>query len=106
MPEAAPTHQNERSECWCGRGDSNPHVLANASPSSWCVCQFRHFRKEGRFGQLLSINQKAAEQTASAATVGVGEVVAAIDTAHPHTNETTTTYFAWVELPMNDATSS
>jgi hypothetical protein len=30
---------------WCGRGDSNPHVLANASPSSWCVCQFRHFRK-------------------------------------------------------------
>jgi hypothetical protein len=32
-------------EGWCGRGDSNPHVLANASPSSWCVCQFRHFRK-------------------------------------------------------------
>ncbi len=33
---------------WCERGDSNPHVLANASPSSWCVCQFRHFRDEGR----------------------------------------------------------
>ena len=32
------------SEGWCGRGDSNPHVLASASPSSWCVCQFRHFR--------------------------------------------------------------
>src|SRR5262245_25036865 len=31
---------------WCGRGDSNPHALASASPSSWCVCQFRHFRKE------------------------------------------------------------
>ena len=38
------------------------------APSSWCVCQFRHFRKEGRLGQPLSINQKAeAEQTASAA---------------------------------------
>ena len=31
---------------WCGRGDSNPHGLATASPSSWCVCQFRHFREE------------------------------------------------------------
>src|SRR5437016_2877675 len=30
--------------CWCGRGDSNPYGLATASPSSWCVCQFRHFR--------------------------------------------------------------
>ena len=29
---------------WCGRGDSNPHALASVSPSSWCVCQFRHFR--------------------------------------------------------------
>ena len=36
------------SEGWCGRGDSNPHTLASASPSSWCVCQFRHFRNEGR----------------------------------------------------------
>ena len=35
------------SERWCGRGDSNPHALASASPSSWCVCQFRHFRREG-----------------------------------------------------------
>ena len=32
------------SEGWCERGDSNPHDLAIASPSSWCVCQFRHFR--------------------------------------------------------------
>jgi hypothetical protein len=24
---------------WCGRGDSNPHDLAIASPSSWCVCK-------------------------------------------------------------------
>jgi hypothetical protein len=35
------------SEGWCGRGDSNPYALASASPSSWCVCQFRHFRMEG-----------------------------------------------------------
>src|SRR5204863_9990258 len=33
-----------RSPRWCGRGDSNPYDLAIASPSSWCVCQFRHFR--------------------------------------------------------------
>src|SRR3954465_13192495 len=32
------------SEGWCGRKDSNLHALAGASPSSWCVCQFRHFR--------------------------------------------------------------
>jgi hypothetical protein len=30
---------------WCGRKDLNLHDLAIASPSSWCVCQFRHFRK-------------------------------------------------------------
>ena len=30
---------------WCERGDSNPHGIATASPSSWCVCQFRHFRE-------------------------------------------------------------
>ena len=35
VPEDPVEHQSERSECWCGRGDSNPHVLANASPSSW-----------------------------------------------------------------------
>src|SRR5271154_7551472 len=33
-------------KCWCGRVDSNHHALASASPSSWCVCQFRHDRKE------------------------------------------------------------
>ena len=26
----------------CRRGDLNPHVLADTSPSSWRVCQFRH----------------------------------------------------------------
>src|SRR6266699_2006900 len=35
---------------WCGRGDSNPHGIATASPSSWCVCQFRHFRVRVRSG--------------------------------------------------------
>src|SRR6476660_9404130 len=37
------------SQVWCGRGDSNPYGIATASPSSWCVCQFRHFRDEDRF---------------------------------------------------------
>jgi hypothetical protein len=36
-----------RLKVWCGRGDSNPYDLAIASPSSWCVCQFRHFREGG-----------------------------------------------------------
>jgi hypothetical protein len=31
---------------WCGRVDSNHHGIATASPSSWCVCQFRHDRTE------------------------------------------------------------
>ena len=37
---------------WCGRGDSNPHDVATASPSSWCVCQFRHFRNNKEVGVL------------------------------------------------------
>ncbi len=47
-PEA-PLEQPRTSEAsdWCERGDSNPHGIATASPSSWCVCQFRHFREEG-----------------------------------------------------------
>ena len=36
--------RSPRTNTWCGRGDSNPHEIAPASPSSWCVCQFRHFR--------------------------------------------------------------
>lgn len=31
-------------ENWCARMDLNHHVLAYASPSSWCVYQFRHSR--------------------------------------------------------------
>jgi hypothetical protein len=38
-------HFRGRFERWCGRKDLNLHDLAIASPSSWCVCQFRHFRK-------------------------------------------------------------
>jgi hypothetical protein len=26
----------------CPERDSNPYILANATPSRWCVCQFRH----------------------------------------------------------------
>jgi hypothetical protein len=33
---------------WCGRVDSNHHGIATASPSSWCVCQFRHDRTAGK----------------------------------------------------------
>ncbi len=29
---------------WCGGMDSNHHEIAPASPSSWCVYQFRHHR--------------------------------------------------------------
>ena len=47
--------QAEVSEGWCGRGDSNPHTLASASPSSWCVCQFRHFRERGLSRRLRSL---------------------------------------------------
>ena len=38
---------------WCGSGDLNPDGIATASPSSWCVCQFRHFRVAVRIGGLL-----------------------------------------------------
>src|SRR5271156_3640496 len=31
-------------DIWCGRVDSNHHGISTASPSSWCVCQFRHDR--------------------------------------------------------------
>ncbi len=36
----------EGNQRWCGRVDSNHHGIATASPSSWCVCQFRHDRTE------------------------------------------------------------
>ena len=39
-------------ESWCGRVDSNHHGIATASPSSWCVCQFRHDRA-GRLRETI-----------------------------------------------------
>jgi hypothetical protein len=50
---------------WCERGDSNPHGIATASPSSWCVCQFRHFREEGR--RLTSVSALAPERVSEQA---------------------------------------
>ena len=44
---ACPERAARRRVEWCGRGDSNPYDIAIASPSSWCVCQFRHFRIRG-----------------------------------------------------------
>src|SRR5882724_1422254 len=35
---------SQKEENWCGGKDSNLHGIATASPSSWCVCQFRHHR--------------------------------------------------------------
>src|SRR5690606_1969558 len=43
-PNGSPERAGRGRVEWCERGDSNPHDLAIASPSSWCVCQFRHFR--------------------------------------------------------------
>ena len=34
QPKLAPS-DDQASEGWCGRGDSNPHTLASASPSNW-----------------------------------------------------------------------
>jgi hypothetical protein len=45
--------RRQASEVWCGRKDLNLHDLAIASPSSWCVCQFRHFRKWGISESLI-----------------------------------------------------
>src|SRR5262249_26339281 len=36
--------QGDFLEGWCGREASTLHGIAPASPSSWCVCQFRHYR--------------------------------------------------------------
>ena len=69
------------SEGWCGRGDSNPHGLATASPSSWCVCQFRHFRRQVNRGtdvprEVIAVYRVTAASNSSAMTAGslAGEV--------------------------------
>src|ERR1700730_8600835 len=78
-------------EDWCGRGDSNPYDIAIASPSSWGVCQFRHFRNcevqklvTSRVGDLAiafanSRTHQFANSTlaAPAAVAAAPEVVAA-----------------------------
>ena len=53
------------SEGWCGSGDLNPDGIATASPSSWCVCQFRHFRKGG----LIEISARLAGSSARVASL-------------------------------------
>ena len=40
--------KGEGREEWCGEEDSNFHGVAPASPSSWCVYQFRHRRTRAR----------------------------------------------------------
>ena len=47
MLDSEPIYKLLKIKVVCGRGDSNPHALASVSPSSWCVCQFRHFRIKG-----------------------------------------------------------
>ncbi len=37
---------------WCGGMDSNHHEIAPASPSSWCVYQFRHHRISIHFAEV------------------------------------------------------
>jgi hypothetical protein len=58
---------------WCGRGDSNPYDIAIASPSSWCVCQFRHFRVRGSSSYLPGV---AGAEPCAGAGVGAGVVAA------------------------------
>src|SRR5262245_44941570 len=48
LPHTEPCDENTKRKVgknWCGGKDSNLHGIATASPSSWCVCQFRHHRK-------------------------------------------------------------
>ena len=76
------------SEGWCGSGDLNPDGIATASPSSWCVCQFRHFRvavpmgrcrpaKAGLYNYLVA----GAGAVAGAGVVGAGAAGAGFDVA-------------------------
>src|SRR6185436_4302715 len=48
VPTKKGSANNRRAFCFqCGGEDLNLHGIATASPSSWCVCQFRHFRVRG-----------------------------------------------------------
>jgi hypothetical protein len=57
-------------ECWCGRVDSNHHALASASPSSWCVCQFRHDRNDEAIEEIVTEAATSGEQTAAPVLAG------------------------------------
>ena len=54
---------------WCGRVDSNHHALASASPSSWCVCQFRHDRVTHCVDEVLDkiVTEAATSEETTAA---------------------------------------
>ena len=41
---------------WCGGMESNHHGVAPASPSSWCVYQFRHHRKQSTHKNCAHLN--------------------------------------------------
>ena len=59
----------------CGRGDSNPHDVATASPSSWCVCQFRHFREYQLGGKTKVAARRysgVAASDSAGASIGAG----------------------------------
>ena len=57
---------SQKEENWCGGKDSNLHGIATASPSSWCVCQFRHHRiKLNRCFCLLLSSGSPLEVTAA-----------------------------------------
>jgi hypothetical protein len=56
----------QKEKNWCGGKDSNLHGIATASPSSWCVCQFRHHRiKLNRCFCLLLSSGSPLEVTAA-----------------------------------------
>jgi hypothetical protein len=55
-------------EEWCGRVDSNHHGIATASPSSWCVCQFRH----DRVSELYKYKREANRLRATSRTLQIG----------------------------------
>ena len=58
---------------WCGREDSNLHGVAPASPSSWCVYQFRHCRTEPRQpgGPAFALRPPNAPSGSGASSCGV-----------------------------------
>lgn len=61
----------------CGKQDLNLHGIATASPSSWCVCQFRHSRGNSepfirRVLSLLSLRRSLPASSGSAPGWGYG----------------------------------